>query len=154
MALNAVLLSIAILVLPAVALGSSLRSISDLWATPVMRELTLGLFPGPVMMLALSLLLFAMTLFRRHIPWWLVVIGMLGAKFSADLPDGIGHDFSHVIFGACSGYGRLVFWLCMGLGACILSLGEFQQLKPLVRRFHAWRLGEGLDESGAERRRD
>ena len=101
---------------------------------------------------ALSLVLFVMILFGRCVPDGLVLVGLLGAAFTAMLPPGISHDFSHVIFLSCSDiYGQVVFGLCLGLGICILFLG---QPKSWVRRFHAWRLGEGLDEAPADSRRD
>lgn len=154
LSVNAVLLSLATLVLPAAALGAKLENIHHLWSTPGMRDLTLRLFWGPVTMLALSLLLLVMTLSGRRIPPWLVLIGLLGAAFTSTLPPGISHDFSHVIFLSCSNiYGQVVFLLCMGLGACLLFLGDFQW-KSMVRRFHAWRLGKALDEASADSRRD
>lgn len=150
----AVLLSLATLALPVFALMGGLKDVRVLWATPEMRELVFRLFAGPLVTLALSVIMLVMIASRRCVPGWMVLIGLLGTAFTARLPPGIGHDFSHIIFNSCSGYGQMVFRLCMGLGTCILFLGDFQ-LRPLVRRFHAWRLGEGLeDEAPASSRRD
>jgi hypothetical protein len=75
--------------------------------------LLVRLLAGSAVTLPVAVVMLILCLREMQIPRWFVVIGALSAVFSFNLPQGIGHDFSHAVFEECSNkYGEVIFWLC------------------------------------------
>ena len=132
------------LCLAAIALGAVIAVLTvvgsiryfDSFSIPYSAEaharLLMRLLAGPAVALPVSVVLLILTLRRMRIPRWFVPIGALAAVFSFNLPEGIGHDFSHAVFEDCSDkYGAVVFWIG-ALQAVFLPLVYLIDQRPEV----------------------
>jgi hypothetical protein len=92
---------------------------------------------GPVFTLLASFPLLLGVKLRKHLPWWLWLIPLIGAPYTIHAVNqtGISHDFSHAVFDQCSGiYGNWITSASTVSAAALLTiafLARRDQRRPL-----------------------
>jgi len=116
--------TITCIVLPIIGAGAFFSKFSLRYSVGVHLRLLAPQLIGPVFTLLASLALLLTVIFRKHLPWWLWLIPLLGPPFTVHVvrESGVSHDFSHTVFNECSSiYGTWITSASTIAGAALLT---------------------------------
>lgn len=115
-----VLITVTAFILPIVGMKLMLQGFSKSLPTSIVAKVLVMPLSSSALLLLLTGLIAYCVLFKKRIPFWVVGIGWVAAYGMFRGLSGIAHDFSHLMFDSCSGYGLLISWIAAS-AACLIT---------------------------------
>jgi hypothetical protein len=117
-----ILLTLVALMLPITGIKLFTESFPGIYSTKLYFEI-LGLqLLAPAFLFLLELMIGYCVMFHKRVPPWVVIIGLAGAGGMLSNSGEVSHNFSHALFGNCTGYSDLISWLAASVALLLLMI--------------------------------
>jgi hypothetical protein len=117
-----IVLALAGVILPVVGADGVFARFKTSYSATLHAKMLASQLVAPVLLLLLQGLIVYCTFYQKRIPFWIGVMGAIGAFGMVWNVGGFSHDFSHVVFEECSDkYGQVISWLAGLYGLLLVT---------------------------------